>query len=506
MKMSLSQSMKDAPGATGFRSRVPTASGAPTFSMGGAPSGLDTIFSNDALPAAHQSLSRGPGTELGGGAVGGGADPEAGVSEAWDAMVADCRVRCAAKRAGRERGAPLLEGVLYQKSRFYSRVRMGKRIWQRRWFVLDDNTEAPLRYHRVDANDSPNREKWVVINLYKVVDIDRVSNLELHLVTNQRKHKLRCEGADGASIQEWFDFLVCKIDECRKLPEPIGGGPNDGGGDHDDEHEPWWRAPDGGVVPKLLWALVLPLKALIHLTIMDVANPKVRAAATRHPPVAHRLSPLPRPSTPHIKWTNYYMLALLLSALWLSACAYVMTVCLDRFGCATGISSTVMGLTVGAVGTSFPNLYASILTAVAGQAGMSICQAFGSNTFNICICLGLVWLLETVVGQCEFGSYTTMTQSVWGWCAGCYLPVGLAPLCPFDTAVGADLIAGSLTGAVFVVLICMGVFVAALLIGRGHLRIWAAAVFFTIYLAYIVYEIVAAYTTFKICIGGSFCI
>ena len=24
-----------------------------------------------------------------------------------------------------------------------------------------------------------------------------------------------------------------------------------------------WRAPDGGVVPKLLWALVLPLKALI---------------------------------------------------------------------------------------------------------------------------------------------------------------------------------------------------------------------------------------------------
>ena len=140
------------------------------------------------------------------------------------------------------------------------------------------------------------------------------------------------------------------------------------------------------------------------------------------------------------------MLALLLSALWLSACAYVMTVCLDRFGCATGISSTVMGLTVGAVGTSFPNLYASILTAVAGQAGMSICQAFGSNTFNICICLGLVWLLETVVGQCEFGSYTTMTQSVWGWCAGCYLPVGLAPLCPFDTAVGADLIAGSLTG------------------------------------------------------------
>ena len=33
-----------------------------------------------------------------------------------------------------------------------------------------------------------------------------------------------------------------------------------------------------------------------------------------------------------------------------------------------------MGLTIGAIGTSFPNLYASILTARAGQAGMSLCQ------------------------------------------------------------------------------------------------------------------------------------
>ena len=42
---------------------------------------------------------------------------------------------------------------------------------------------------------------------------------------------------------------------------------------------------------------------------------------------------------------------------------------LGRLGCALGVSDTVMGLTVGAIGTSFPNLCASILTARAGQPG-----------------------------------------------------------------------------------------------------------------------------------------
>ena len=44
-----------------------------------------------------------------------------------------------------------------------------------------------------------------------------------------------------------------------------------------------------------------------------------------------------------------------------------------------------MGLTLGAAGTSFPNLYASVLAARQGEAGMAIVQAFASNVFNVCI-------------------------------------------------------------------------------------------------------------------------
>jgi hypothetical protein len=60
---------------------------------------------------------------------------------------------------------------------------------------------------------------------------------------------------------------------------------------------------------------------------------------------------------------------------WLAIFATLMTDIIEYLGCGLGIDTTVMGLSLGAIGTSFPNLYASILVAKAGMGGMSICQA-----------------------------------------------------------------------------------------------------------------------------------
>ena len=114
------------------------------------------------------------------------------------------------------------------------------------------------------------------------------------------------------------------------------------------EHEPWYRPPPPGCcVPYLLFWLVLPLKAAMHLTVPDVFC----------------RWPWNQP-----RFVEWYPATLLMSVAWLGVLAFVMTIALDNVGCALGISSTVMGLTLGAMGTSFPNLYASILTAMAGQA------------------------------------------------------------------------------------------------------------------------------------------
>ena len=135
--------------------------------------------------------------------------------------------------------------------------------------------------------------------------------------------------------------------------------------------------------------------------------------------------------------------------LWLAGLAYVMNLALEKIGCALGVSETVMGLTLGAMGTSFPNLYASVLTARAGQASMSLCQAFGSNTFNLCICLGFVWLLQTGLGSCSLGRggniLTPRTNQ--GPCDGCYMPMGLKPMCPYAYGQSPKQEAGSLQGA-----------------------------------------------------------
>jgi Ca2+/Na+ antiporter len=79
--------------------------------------------------------------------------------------------------------------------------------------------------------------------------------------------------------------------------------------------------------------------------------------------------------------------------MWLAVLSFVMIECAESVGAYLGVPSAVMGLTIGAVGTSFPNLYASMIVARQGLGNMAISNAFGSNVFNIFVGLGLPWLL-----------------------------------------------------------------------------------------------------------------
>ena len=89
-----------------------------------------------------------------------------------------------------------------------------------------------------------------------------------------------------------------------------------------DAHE-FWQPPDGGL-GRVFWAITLPLSALIHLSTPDSRKPK---------------------------WAEWYGATLILSLVWLVILATLMTSCLDALGCLIGFSSTVMGLTLGAIGT-----------------------------------------------------------------------------------------------------------------------------------------------------------
>ncbi|KAF4742397.1 hypothetical protein FOZ62_005181 [Perkinsus olseni] len=87
----------------------------------------------------------------------------------------------------------------------------------------------------------------------------------------------------------------------------------------------------------------------------------------------------------------------LLSMAWLAGFSYLMCYSADRITESFGIPSALMGVTVCAVGTSFPNFYASLIMAKAGRSSMAIANALGSNIQNIFIALALPWVVRTMV-------------------------------------------------------------------------------------------------------------
>ena len=54
-----------------------------------------------------------------------------------------------------------------------------------------------------------------------------------------------------------------------------------------------------------------------------------------------------------------------------------------------GMSETLIGLTIVAVGTSFPELVTSIVAAMKGETGMAVGNVVGSNIFNLLFILGI---------------------------------------------------------------------------------------------------------------------
>jgi cation:H+ antiporter len=63
---------------------------------------------------------------------------------------------------------------------------------------------------------------------------------------------------------------------------------------------------------------------------------------------------------------------------------------------ALGLSETVIGLTVVAVGTSLPELATSVIAARRGEAGLALGNILGSNVFNILAILGLTAALVPI--------------------------------------------------------------------------------------------------------------
>jgi Ca2+/Na+ antiporter len=278
-------------------------------------------------------------------------------------------------------------------------------------------------------------------------------------------------------LLSWFDAIVLRIDGLAPAsPAALAAGVHLQTQDTEKEEavESFWSLPHEPVA-RLVYMVTFPLAAPIHLTTPDARRP-------------HREA--------------WYPATLAMSLVWLIILATAMTTCLDALGCLLSFSSTVMGLTLGAIGTSFPNLYASVLAARQGEAGMAVVQAFAANVFNICVALGFLWLLQSTGGQCDYGG-----DDGGGWCAGCYLPDGVSQMpCPDGTVIGNGAEAGSLKGTILFTAACVIGIVAILVYSRGALRPLPAMALLGVYALYAAYEVAAQRGIVEAICFGNVCI
>ena len=62
-----------------------------------------------------------------------------------------------------------------------------------------------------------------------------------------------------------------------------------------------------------------------------------------------------------------------------------------------GMSETLIGLTIVAVGTSLPELVTSVVAAKKGETGLAVGNVIGSNIFNLLFILSVSALIHPVV-------------------------------------------------------------------------------------------------------------
>lgn len=129
-------------------------------------------------------------------------------------------------------------------------------------------------------------------------------------------------------------------------------------------------APPRGFWSRLGWLVLLPLNTLLFISVPDC-----------------KLN----------RWRSWFPLTFLMSTAYISLLSYLLVWIITIIGFTLGISDTVMGLTFLSIGVTLPDVIASLLVVRRGFGDMAVCNALGSNIFEILVGLGLPWFLKTVV-------------------------------------------------------------------------------------------------------------
>nr|CAD7198654.1 unnamed protein product [Timema douglasi] len=136
------------------------------------------------------------------------------------------------------------------------------------------------------------------------------------------------------------------------------------------EVSPLIMPTDEGLMAKISWGVTVPIHFLCRATIPDCKQEK---------------------------WRQWYPFTFVVSMVWISFYSYIMVWMITVIGSTLGIPDTVMGLTFVAAGVSVPDALSSLAVVKEGYGDMAVSNAVGSNVFDILVCLGLPWFIQTAL-------------------------------------------------------------------------------------------------------------
>jgi len=107
--------------------------------------------------------------------------------------------------------------------------------------------------------------------------------------------------------------------------------------------------------------------------------------------VARSIPDMDDPKQQHLYPVSFFM-----SMVWLAIFAFSVVKACDGIHNDFGISTDILGFTVAAAGTSFPNVFSGMCVAKQGKTSMAVANALGANVQNVFLALAVPWTIQSV--------------------------------------------------------------------------------------------------------------
>lgn len=196
----------------------------------------------------------------------------------------------------------------------------------------------------------------------------------------------------NSKLSAWFAKHKSKYE--IKPAEEVGHEKEAEEEEEEDDDEDFMAFPDG-FVDRIIYVLVLPLKAFMVATIPD-CNKKPKM----------------------------YLVTFSMCVIHIALYSYVMVWMANAIGITLRIPDEVMGVTILAMGTSIPDALSSIAVARRGHGDMAVSSSIGSNIFDITVGLPIPWMLyslKTAVTDSTDPPYVTIQSDTIGISVGTLL-------------------------------------------------------------------------------------